>query len=104
MPAKLSSAPPLLRFTPESLADLQRLREFLRNKSPDAAQRAQQTLLQAIESLQRMPQAHRPVPDQADQRELIVKFGAQGYVVRYHYQPGSEIVVLRMWHQREDRL
>ena len=102
MPVKINRALPSLRFTPESLLDLQRLREFLRSKSPEAAQRAQQALLQAIESLQRMPQAHRPVQDMPGHRELIVKFGAQGYVVRYHYAQGAEIVVLRMRHQRED--
>jgi plasmid stabilization system protein ParE len=97
MPARL----PALRFSQESLHDLQRLREFLRSKSPEAAVRAQRALLQAIEALPRMPQAHRPVPDMPGHRELIVKFGAQGYVVRYHYLPASEIVVLRMRHQRE---
>ncbi len=98
----MSERPPALRFSQDSIHDLQRLQEFLRGKSPEAAQRAQQALLQAIHSLPRMPQAHRPVPDMPGHRELIIKFGAQGYVVRYHYLLGSEIVVLRMRHQRED--
>jgi plasmid stabilization system protein ParE len=98
----MPQALPRLRFAQDSLHDLQRLREFLRGKSPEVAQRMQQQLLESIQSLPRMPEAHRPVPDMPWHRELIVKFGAQGYVVRYHYQPGGEAVVLRMRHQRED--
>lgn len=35
-------------------------------------------------------------------RELVIKFGARGYVVRYRCERGADVVVLRVPHQRED--
>lgn len=38
-------------------------------------------------------------------RELIVPFGRAAYVVRYAYLTGrNEVVVLRVWHSREERV
>ena len=34
-------------------------------------------------------------------REVVIKFAALGYVARYRYAPGGDIVVLRIRHQRE---
>ena len=37
-------------------------------------------------------------------RELIVRFGVSGYIVRYAYDAShEEIVILRVWHSRESR-
>ena len=35
-------------------------------------------------------------------RELVIKFGARGYVARYRYERGGDVVVLLVRHQRED--
>jgi plasmid stabilization system protein ParE len=37
-----------------------------------------------------------------DIRRLIAPFGRTGYVVIYHFEPGS-VTVLRIFHAREDR-
>ncbi len=40
----------------------------------------------------------------ADIRQIVVRFGASGYVVRYAIVPGDEdILVTRIWHGREAR-
>ena len=38
-------------------------------------------------------------------RELIVPFGRSAYVLRYAYSQGrDEVVIVRAWHSREERL
>ena len=87
----------------EAAADLDRLRAFLADKNPDAAQRAATSLIQAIQSLDMFPDRGRPTGID-DVRELIVPFGNSAYVLRYvHLADTDEIVVLRIWHGREQR-
>jgi toxin ParE1/3/4 len=92
-----------LIVSPEALADLDRLRAFLDEKNEAAAKRAIAVLIQAIESLGTFPDRGRPV-GLPDMRELIVPFGRSAYVLRYLHQARSEeIVILRIWHGREER-
>jgi len=84
-------------------ADIERLRAFLREKNPTAAERAASELIDAIDSLANMPDRGRPsgIPGV---RELIVPFGHEAYVVRYAHLPDeSETTILRIWHSRENR-
>jgi plasmid stabilization system protein ParE len=41
--------------------------------------------------------------DATERRELFVPFGAGAYVLRYRIHADT-IVVLRVWHSREERL
>jgi len=93
---------PRLIITKPALEDLIRLRAFLSEKSPEAGDRAKQKILQNLRGLPLFPEAHRPVQDMPHHRELIIKFGASGYVARYRYEQGGDVVVLRIRHQRED--
>ena len=84
-------------------ADLERLRTFLHEKNPAAAERAVSILTDALDSLMTMPARGRPsgIPGV---RELIVPFGQGAYVVRYAQLADDNVtVVLRIWHGREDR-
>lgn len=92
-----------LIVSPEAAADLNRLRAFLADKNPDAAQRAAASLIQAIQSLDMFPDRGRPTRT-AGVRELIVPFGNSAYVLRYAYLADvDEVIVLRIWHGREQR-
>ncbi|MFT4193583.1 type II toxin-antitoxin system RelE/ParE family toxin [Ottowia sp.] len=52
----------------------------------------------------RQPSTHRPVPDRPGEREAVIAFGSHGYVLRYrHDQTVDIVVVLRIWHQREQQ-
>jgi len=42
---------PQVRYTPGTIRDLQRLREFLRTKNPVAAKRAGETIRKAVQIL-----------------------------------------------------
>ncbi len=88
-----------LIFSRAAVYDLVRLREFIAQHSPEAAQRVAQRLRGAIERLVDMPQIGRPVENLPGEiRELI--FGK--YVVRYEVRQQS-LYILRIWHGREDR-
>jgi plasmid stabilization system protein ParE len=87
----------------DAAADLNRLRAFLADKNPDAAQRAAALLMRAMQSLVTFPDRGRPTGIE-DVRELIVPFGNSAYVLRYaHLVDADEVIVLRIWHGREQR-
>lgn len=92
---------PRLIFSENAIRDLIRMQEFLREKSPEAALRARDTILASLNSLIDFPEANRPVSEMPGHRELVIKFGSGGYVARYHYTLGSDVVVFFVKHQRE---
>ena len=92
---------PELRWLPEALADLQRLHSFLRDLSPDAAQRSARAILAGADKLQDHPRAGQPLDD--DRREWFIPFGVGAYVLRYRLDADGNPVVIRVWHSREDR-
>jgi plasmid stabilization system protein ParE len=92
-----------LIVSPAALDDLERLRIFLQDKNPAAAQRAAATLTSAIQSLENAADRGRPsgIPEI---RELIVPFGRSAYILRYtHDGAREEVIILRLWHGREAR-
>ena len=87
----------------EAAADLTRLRDFLMDRNPSAAQRAVAAIANAVRSLDLFPQRGRQ-SGAADMRELVVLFGRSAYIVRYAIlTEADEIVILRVWHGREQR-
>ena len=84
-------------------SDLARLHAFLADNNPRAADRAVAALIAGLESLENFPERGRP-SGTANVRELIVRFGHSGYVIRYAYRADTdEVVVIRIWHGRELR-
>lgn len=90
-----------LVYAPEAVADLIRLRAFVAEKSPDEAARIAAELIARIENLCAFPQLGRAV-DEAPQPEIIRDMVFGNYVVRYS-DHANALVVLRIWHHREDR-
>jgi plasmid stabilization system protein ParE len=90
-----------LVYSVEAVADLVRLREFISAHDPAAAARIADELISRIVLVCRFPEMGKSVqlaPDPAIVRDAI--FGK--YVVRYTIHP-TAIVVLRIWHELEDR-
>lgn len=57
----------------------------------------------AIRSLETLPERGRP-SSLAGARELVVPFGRSTYVLRYaQLMETDEILILRVWHGREQR-
>jgi len=86
-------------FTPEAVADLKRLREFIESKNPIAAQRIAKELLSGIEKLKAFPQIGLKVI-RAPQPNLVRDLLIGNYTVRYIIGR-NEIFILRMWHEKE---
>jgi plasmid stabilization system protein ParE len=77
------------------------LRLFLDQHS--AAQRALASIWRAIERLREFPDLGMKTAD-ADLRQIVVRFGASGYIVRYAILVESQdILITRIWHGREAR-
>ena len=91
-----------LKWLPEALDDLERLHAFIEPYSPVAAARAIDTLIGSAESLIDFPEKGRPWEPEMDYRELSVRFGAKGYVIRYRLFE-DQIIIVRVWHALEDR-
>ena len=60
-------------------------------------------ILTAIERLQEFPNLGMPTAD-AGIRQIVVRFGASGYIVRYTVVTATaDILITRIWHGREAR-
>jgi len=80
---------------------LQRLRDFLRPKNPDAAHRAGEAIRLGVQVLSRHPQRGRLVEDLPESyREWPIDFGDTGYVARYRIA-GDVVTILAVRHQKE---
>lgn len=90
-----------LVYSEQAVADLVRLRTFLAEKDPAAAARVAFELVSRVERLREFPNLGVAVP-QALQPGAIRDMVFGSYVVRYAAQAES-LVVLRLWHQLEDR-
>ncbi|MES2193464.1 MAG: type II toxin-antitoxin system RelE/ParE family toxin [Pseudomonadota bacterium] len=93
----------MIFFSPDALMDVERLRTFLTKANPGAARRAMMTISTAIERLQEFPELGMPTKD-AEIRQLVIRFGASGYIVRYSILAETgDILITRVWHGREAR-
>ncbi|WP_188151600.1 type II toxin-antitoxin system RelE/ParE family toxin [Teredinibacter waterburyi] len=85
-------------YTARAGRDFIRLRDIIRKKNPQAAQKASRQLKKNIDALVSQPQMGTPVEELEDFRELV----ARDYIVRYRVL-SDEIVILNIWHGKEDR-
>lgn len=92
---------PQIIYANGAISDLQRLREFLRPKSPATAKRAAETIMKSIQIIGLHPQIGRPIDDLPEQfREWMIDFGNSGYVARYHIEEQT-VTILAIRHQKE---
>jgi plasmid stabilization system protein ParE len=92
---------PRLIWSPEALADVQRLYRFLVEKNSDAARRAVGAIRDGMQIVADHPDVGRPVDDMDPEfREWSISFGASGYVALYRLQQDTALVVA-VKHQRE---
>ena len=94
-----------VRFTEEAQADLLRLFDFLLEHDLQVALRARQTLEDSFKLLEQFPFTGRKAAQGAHGprlRELIISFGASGYVALFEIDNATTVTVLALRHQRED--
>lgn len=91
----------MILLSPDAVEDVERLRSFLDQNNPGAARRALASIWTVVDRLQEFPDLGTQTTD-ADIRQLVVRFGASGYIVRYAVLP-PDILITRIWHGREAR-
>ncbi len=93
---------PRVIVTEGAAEGLERCRQFLAPKAPEAARRAGQAIARQFLLLESAPDIGRPVPDMPELRELVITFGDSGYAVLYRHEPADEaLYVLAFRHQKE---
>ena len=92
-----------IRWLPEARTDIVRLHTFLSQKNPHAATRAIHAIREGALILCASPEIGRPMNDTTGQRELFIPFASGNYVLRYIRDPDGVPVILRVWHNREQR-
>ena len=92
---------PRVVFAPAALRDLERLRAFLRPKSPAAAKRAGEAIVQGVQDLDAHPRMGRTIENLPEQyRDWLIDFGNSGYVARYRVD-ADVVTILALRHQKE---
>lgn len=91
-----------VEWLPAAREDLVRLHAFIRPHSEDAAARAVQTIMKAVEQLKETPEIGRPWGPDPAFRELHIRFGAKGYAARYRLFE-ERVIIVRVWHALEER-
>jgi len=94
-----------VRFTLDAQADLLRLYAFILERDAtdwSLAERALDAIRAGIATLERFPfTCRKAAPDSPFLRELLIPFGATGYVVLFEIDDNSTVTVLAVRHQRE---
>ncbi|MFP5462604.1 MAG: type II toxin-antitoxin system RelE/ParE family toxin [Gammaproteobacteria bacterium] len=96
-----------VRFTRGALEDLQRLEDFLVDQALehgdfDLPVRAVDAIRREMRILETNPYTCRKVGSNPLERELIIPFGASGYVALFEILSDHEVAVSAFRHQRED--
>ena len=82
-------------YSPESIEDLKRLREFIEVKNPQAAKRVADSIIVGVKQLKSFPYLGVEVP-QAPKPEMIRDLITGKYIARYLVH-SDEVYVLRVW-------
>ena len=89
-----------VRWTGKALSDLARLHDFLAPVNPQAAARTTRLLSTAPARLRVHPRIGEKL-EEFDPRE-VRRITVGAYEIRYEVR-SEDVVVLRVWHTREDR-
>lgn len=88
-------------WLPGAASDVARLRDFIQEKNPGAAQHAASRIKEAAQLLAENPEAGKPVEDALPFRDLFIPFGSGNYILRYR-EEGSRVVIVRVRHSKEE--
>lgn len=83
-----------------TMNDAVRLKEFIAKENPVAAKKAAEAIQDAAKRLMENPAIGKPVNDLPQYRDLLTRFGAGGYVLRYRVYAES-IYIVHIRHYRE---
>ena len=93
-----------VRFTEEAQQDIKRLYAFILERDDsayDTAQRVLHAIKTGIDSLKHNPFSCRKT-NTPFLRELVISFGATGYVALFEIEDNETVTILAIRHQREE--
>jgi addiction module RelE/StbE family toxin len=85
-----------------AMKDLKRLRDFIDQHNPEAAKRAAKTIVESTSKLTEFPLLGKVINELPDYRDLFIRFGAAGYVLRYRVEENI-VYIVNIKHYREDQ-
>jgi len=89
-----------VKYSPESIEDLERVVEFVEHKNPYAARKIAIDLQEGVDRLKQFPQIGLPVLRATDP-EKVRDLYVGNYTARYLI--ATEIIyILRIWHSKEN--
>ena len=96
-----------VRYTRVAREDLLRLYEYLLDRATtpediDLASQALDAITASIGNLEHAPFLYRKAGVSAFVRELLIPFGASGYVALYEIDDATTVTILALRHQLED--
>ncbi|WP_115555557.1 type II toxin-antitoxin system RelE/ParE family toxin [Xanthomonas campestris] len=95
-----------VRFTPQAREDLARLYDWLLQRAESdltVVERVPQAIRDGVTVLALAPlSCRKAVPADPFLRELVIGFGASGYVLLFEAESDQVVTVLTVRHQRED--
>ncbi|MFN3668002.1 MAG: type II toxin-antitoxin system RelE/ParE family toxin [Brevundimonas sp.] len=89
-----------VRLTRQANLDIRRQIDWLTERSPRSAEEAARAIFDTIEQLRTYPLSGRQMRN--GEREIPVRAGQSGFVIRYQARR-SEVVVVRIFHGAQDR-
>ncbi|ORJ58677.1 type II toxin-antitoxin system RelE/ParE family toxin [Geothermobacter hydrogeniphilus] len=92
-----------VRYTRAAKDDIVRLYGFLVEQDLPAARKALDAIEKGVEFLQDFPfTCRKATPEDPLLREMIISFGARGYVVLFEIEDHETVTILAVRHQREE--
>lgn len=92
-----------VRYADKALEDIRRLITQMAAYDPAAARRAHTAIKRAIDLLRDFPFTCRKAsPDRPLLRELVIHFGASGFVALFEIEDADTVTILAVRHQHED--
>ncbi len=89
-----------IKYSPQSVSDLQRLHDFVAEKNPLSARKIAIEIQESVEKLKQFPNIGLPV-SRADNPEKIRDLYVGKYTLRYQIDSRELLYVLRIWHNKE---
>ena len=91
-----------VRLAVAARRDIGRLVEFLAERNEPAATKAGELIIDAVTSLSTLSERGHPAAVQG-WRDLFVRFGRGGYIIRYRVVDDKTVFVTRIFHNLERR-
>ena len=91
-----------IEWSDAALADLDRFAQFLNQQNTSLAARVATEIISKVQVLSEHPRLGRPVAGREEYRQIVLQVLRAKYVFQYRFD-GERLVMLRVYHAREER-